>query len=196
MPKRNRIGQAATLTLLDIEKIYQGFESERDKVIWSILCGTGERITATLSLNVKDVYRDSSKSKTWDEITFPSSIRKKRPDGTAETRQVPITRKLKSELENYTPPTHGLLFPSPDNPSVPISRQVYDKNFRRALKKAGLTRLGATLHSPRRTLATRLFEEGTPINIIQRITGHRSIAVLQRYIDVSDEQVKSALEML
>lgn len=196
MPKRNRIGQAATLTLLEIERIYQAFESKRDKIIWAILCGTGERISATLSLNVTDVYRVPSKSKTWDEITFPSSIRKKRPDGTSETRQVPISRKLKSELENYTPPSHGLLFPSPDNPLVPISRQNYDKNFRQALKKSGLSRLGATLHSPRRTLATRLFEEGTPINIIQKITGHRSIAVLQRYIDVSDAQVKSAMDML
>ncbi len=125
MPKRNRNGQAATLTLLEVEKIYQSFSNERDRVIWMILSGTGERITAVLNLNVTDVYRSPSSSKIWDEITFPSS-----------------------------------------------------------------------LHSPRRTLATRLSAEGVPISVIQKITGHRSIAVLQKYIEVSDAQVKSAMDML
>ncbi|MFM6190869.1 MAG: hypothetical protein ACKPFB_12745, partial [Planktothrix sp.] len=104
MPKRNRNGQASTLSLLEVEKIYQAFNSDRDKVIWMILCGTGERIAAVLSLNVTDVYRNTQKSQIWDEITFPSSIRKARPDGSKETRQVPITRKLRVELEKFKPP--------------------------------------------------------------------------------------------
>ncbi|HAO11935.1 MAG TPA: integrase [Planktothrix sp. UBA8407] len=196
MPKRNRNGQAATLTLLEVEKIYQSFSNERDRVIWMILSGTGERITAVLNLNVTDVYRSPSSSKIWDEITFPSSIRKKRPDGSVETRQVPIVRKLRAELEKFKPPSSGFLFPSPDLIDSPISRQCYDHAFRRALKKCGLDRMGFSLHSPRRTLATRLSAEGVPISVIQKITGHRSIAVLQKYIEVSDAQVKSAMDML
>jgi integrase/recombinase XerD len=196
MAKRNRNGQATTLTLLEVEKIYQAFNSDRDKIIWMILCGTGERITAVLNLNVTDVYRNPSSSKSWDEITFPSSIRKKRPDGSVETRQVPIIRKLRAELEKFKPPASGFLFPSPESVGSPISRQSYDHGFRRALKKCGLDRMGFSLHSPRRTLATRLSAEGVPISVIQKITGHRSIAVLQKYIDVSDAQVKSAMDML
>lgn len=195
MTKRNRNGTASILTGLEVEKIYQSFTCDRDKVIWAILCGTGERISAVLSLQVSDVYRSTQFSKTWDEITFRAATRKKRPDGTSETRQVPLTRKLRGELQQYEPPADGFLFPNPSKQSS-ISRQYYDRMFREATEKAGLDRMGFSLHSPRRTLATRLAAEGVPIATIQKITGHKSIQVLQKYIDVSEDQVRSALELL
>lgn len=197
MSKRNRLGQSAVLTDLEVEKIYKSFNNDRDKLIWMILCGTGERISAVLALGVRDVYRIPEKSQHWEEITFPARIRKRRPDGSRETRQVPITRKLSSELLRYSPPKNSeFLFPSPINPSKHLTRQTYDDLFRKACGRCGLERMGFSLHSPRRTLATRLAAEGIPINVIQKVTGHRSIAVLQRYIDVSDAQVKSAMDML
>ncbi|MBC7879950.1 MAG: tyrosine-type recombinase/integrase [Anaerolineae bacterium] len=40
-------------------------------------------------------------------------------------------------------------------------------------------------HSLRRTAITRLHAVGVGLRTIQRISGHRSLAALQRYIEVS-----------
>ena len=38
--------------------------------------------------------------------------------------------------------------------------------------------------------------EGIPLRIIQEISGHRSLAALQKYLEVSPEQVRGAVSSL
>lgn len=47
-------------------------------------------------------------------------------------------------------------------------------------------------HRFRRTLATQLASRGMPIQEIQRILGHSNVATTMRYIEVSDESIKSS----
>ena len=109
---------------------------------------------------------------------------------------MPISRALHNELARYKPPKYGYLFPSPVNHQRHISVSACDKWYRRGLKRAGLERRGFSLHSPRRTLATKLSEEGVALQTIRSITGHKSLSSLQRYIDVDDNSKKAALELL
>ena len=55
---------------------------------------------------------------------------------------------------------------------------------------------GASTHSFRRTALTTLSNSGVPLRIIQTVSGHRSLEVLEEYLSVSDEQVRGAITAL
>ena len=55
---------------------------------------------------------------------------------------------------------------------------------------------GATSHSGRRTWLTELSSKGMGVRILAEMAGHASIQTTQRYIDVNDEQMRSAAELI
>jgi integrase/recombinase XerD len=61
------------------------------------------------------------------------------------------------------------------------------------LTLAGLACLGITTHSFRRTALTKLSNAGVPLRVIQQISGHKSLASLQLYLQVTPDQVESAV---
>ncbi|MEM1167844.1 MAG: site-specific integrase [Cyanobacteria bacterium P01_H01_bin.35] len=189
-------GKAEILENIEFEKIYNSFTCEHHKLIWQVLRYTGERISAVLQLKVSDVYLNPVDSVPFHEITFRASTRKASPDGNRKTRQVPIVRSLAAELHKYYPPLYGWLFPSGKVAVHPITRQTYDEAFRKALVRCGLNRRGFSLHSPRRTLITRLSQQGYPLPVIRKVTGHKSIQTLQEYIDVSSPEINRMLESI
>jgi integrase/recombinase XerD len=96
-------------------------------------------------------------------------------------------------LSAYQPPAAGFLFLSLYRADKHLSRQAIDKAFRRAVKKAGLQNKGFSLYSARRDFITRLNEQGYDMKLIQKLTGHKNINSLIRYIDVTDEQLRNAI---
>ena len=56
---------------------------------------------------------------------------------------------------------------------------------------------GATNHSGRRTWLTELSSKGVGVRVVlAEMAGHASIQTTQRYIDVNDEQMRSAAELI
>jgi integrase/recombinase XerD len=55
---------------------------------------------------------------------------------------------------------------------------------------------GASSHSGRRTMLTKLAERGVHARVIQQIARHSSLATTQRYIEVSPHLLRNAVEML
>ena len=55
---------------------------------------------------------------------------------------------------------------------------------------------GFSTHSFRRTALTQMSNAGIPLRVIQKLSGHRSLAVLQEYLEVGDAQVKGAANAL
>jgi integrase/recombinase XerD len=55
---------------------------------------------------------------------------------------------------------------------------------------------GASTHSLRRTALTTMSNNGIPLRIIQEVSGHRSLEVLEEYLAVKDEQVRGAIASL
>ena len=51
-------------------------------------------------------------------------------------------------------------------------------------------------HGYRRTAITKLHKSNVPLKVIMKISGHTSLGALQRYIDVSDDEVVAAVENL
>ena len=61
-------------------------------------------------------------------------------------------------------------------------------------RQAGLD--GATSHSGRRWFITRLAHSGVSPKVIMTLAGHRNLTTTQRYIDVRDEMMKAAVDLL
>ncbi len=66
--------------------------------------------------------------------------------------------------------------------------------MRQACKAVGIT--GVSTHSFRRTALTQMSNAGIPLRVVQEISGHRNLDQLQRYLEVSDEQVLGAAASL
>ncbi len=189
--KLDRHGKATPLKFDSYLRLRDGIREESHKLILDIGYYTGERWGAILRLQVEDIYSDPIAGRIYPDITFRKETRK---DNT--TRQCPIASSLAVRLQIYQPPTTGYLFPSPYKADNHLSDRAADAAFRRAIDRVGFDGLGYSTHSTRRGLINRLHDAGMSIKVIQSITGHKSLSVLAGYIDVSDEQRRSAIEVV
>lgn len=197
MGKNNRCGQAAILSDDDYAKILQQIENPTHRIALQIARYTVERVGAITQLQVSDVYADRDRQEVLPEITFQANTRKAAPGGKRETRQVPVHKTLKELLQLYQPPANSRwLFPSPRYPDRPVTVRAMDKWFREALERANLSHKGASWHSHRRTGITALNDAGTSVKVIQKITGHKSLGALMRYIEVTPQTVENAIALL
>ena len=55
---------------------------------------------------------------------------------------------------------------------------------------------GASSHSGRRSFITKLAAKGVGVRVLAELAAHSSIATTQRYIDVNEEQMRNAIELL
>lgn len=190
MPKVSGHGQAAIITeseYLKIRRVLEGWH----KIFWDIAYYTGERWGAIVALQVEDVFFCG---KPLEDITFRAATRKGDTRGRRETRQVPTHPVLMEKLKAYKPPATGWLFPSHYGDTIDhVSFKTADAFLRVALEKVGYQSRGISTHSTRRSLITRLDERGIGIRVIQKITGHKDLDSLSRYIEVSPERVKQAM---
>jgi integrase/recombinase XerD len=73
-----------------------------------------------------------------------------------------------------------------------ISRYTIDKVLRNACKECGIE--GVSSHSFRRTTITELSRNNVSLRVIQKISGHRNLDVLQGYIDIDEKEMMNALQ--
>jgi integrase/recombinase XerD len=55
---------------------------------------------------------------------------------------------------------------------------------------------GASSHSGRRTFITTLAAKGVGVRVLAELAAHCSISTTQRYIDVNEQQMRSAIELV
>ena len=80
----------------------------------------------------------------------------------------------------------GTLFPI----AIRSLRAAYDET----LAKAGITNFH--FHDLRHTFATRLVQNGVDLYRVQKLLGHKSIAMTQRYAHHYPESLRSSVEVL
>jgi integrase/recombinase XerD len=61
-------------------------------------------------------------------------------------------------------------------------------------KNAGL--VGASSHSGRRSFLTQLSAKGVPIKVLMELASHRSMQTTARYIDVTTDMKRAAVELV
>lgn len=75
-----------------------------------------------------------------------------------------------------------------------LTRLVADKILWDAMGRVKLE--GASTHSFRRTCLTQMHRSGVPLKVIQKISGHKTLSALQKYLEVLDEDLESAISTL
>lgn len=75
-----------------------------------------------------------------------------------------------------------------------MTRAAADLILKAACERLGL--VGVSTHSFRRTALTNLHNNGVPLRVIQQISGHSSLGVLQRYLEVDPQQTLAAIATL
>ncbi|MBX0328842.1 tyrosine-type recombinase/integrase [Oscillochloris sp. ZM17-4] len=164
------------------------------RLIFTLLRETGMRIGEALGLNLGDVTIEpgreglrirEAKNKVERVATLgPNSTPKSLRGLRAHTRAL-------ASLPLTTP-----LFSS--NRGTRVSYAAAQYQWARCCTRAGLVEpdgsLRYTLHQLRHTRGTELIEAGQPLEIVQRVLGHRDIRSTQGYADLSERQVRAALE--
>ena len=95
-----------------------------------------------------------------------------------------------TEAQNRAPDKGDYVFPNAKDASKHMTRQAVDKALRRVC--AELDVVGASTHSLRRSALTSASDKGVPLRVLQSISGHSSLEMLQRYLDVKDEAKRAA----
>ncbi|MEM7715413.1 MAG: site-specific integrase [Cyanobacteria bacterium P01_A01_bin.68] len=193
--KNNRFGQSAIITTDDYIKLRRFQRNQKHKLILDIAWFTGERWGAIIQLLKNDCYHTNGAIK--DVITFRSNTRKASPDGKRQTRQVPVHATLKEHLSAYsTSVISEWMFPRNNHPSEHVGLRTADYFFRDAIERAGLGNRGISTHSTRRTMITRLYNNGVDLMTIKQITGHRDVKSLMRYIEHDEQRTIGAIQAL
>jgi integrase/recombinase XerD len=186
--KINRHGRAKILTPKEIQLVFShGLESERDKTLFGVCLFSACRIREACTLLTQDIYTPKG------FVRPRLIIRKGNTKGKLATRSIPVIEDLRQLLNNYYPISGDVyLFPGRSNGH--ISHDSAARILRSACKQVGI--IGVSTHSFRRTALTQMSNAGIPLRVIQEISGHRNLEQLQKYLEVSDEQVLGAAASL
>lgn len=113
------------------------------------------------------------------------------------SRQQPITKRLaehlKVELEKL-PSKQEWLFPSEKSATGHITN--IDKAFRRVVEAAGLDSKEIVRHTMRHTVITHLVQSRIDLPTVMRISGHKTLAMVQKYAHQNGEHIQEAMDML
>lgn len=186
--KVNGSGQAEIIDKGTYSKIRAAFLEKSHQLLWDIAFYTGERWGAIVQLRIDDVFDERGKPRS--TIVYRASTRKDKT-----TREVPVSEELKLRLTSYHLTGGVWLFPGQIEGNH-ITIRALDAALRRALDRAGLSGLGISTHSTRRSFITALDRAGISIRTIQALTGHASLSSVQRYIEVRSEQLINAVAVI
>lgn len=75
-------------------------------------------------------------------------------------------------------------------------RQTMSEQFRRAVKRAKLDPEKVTPHVLRHTAITGLVKAGVDLPTIQRISGHKTLAMVLRYTQLTDDHIDKSVAKL
>ncbi len=151
----------------------------------------GLRVGEIAALTVRDVL--DSDGKVREQLRLRAEITKG-----GHARVVFLNEKLRREIER-----HRSEWPEHKDADAPLlatqKRTAFSANtlcqlIGQLYKGAGLD--GATSHSGRRWFITRLAHSGVSPKVIMTLAGHRNLTTTQRYIDVRDDMMKAAVDLL
>ena len=187
--------QARTLKESELKKVLtttaMGRNPTRNRVMILISFLSGMRVGEIAALTIGDVMASdgSIKSEVWLKAEQTKGHR---------GRKVIFGEKLRKELATYI---STLKHQEPHRPLIYSQRCRHGfkannlgQEFTRIFKMANLD--GATSHSGRRTFITNLANKGIGVRILQTLAGHRSMATTQLYIDVNDDMLRLAVDLI
>ena len=186
--------QAQVLTDKDMKRVMaqvaRSAFPERNRCALQLSWLAGMRVGEIAALNVGDVLDADGKVRGQIQLTAAQtkgdSARTVLLNAQAQTEIAIYVRTLK-QATPYDP-----LFRS--RVGKRFSANSLCQVFLRIYDAAGLDR--ATSHSGRRTFITTLAHKGVSVRVLAELAGHRSIATTQRYIELNENVLRAAVELV
>ncbi|MCP4599102.1 MAG: site-specific integrase [Proteobacteria bacterium] len=130
----------------------------------------------------------------WDQLDIRQGVIRLAQADTksGKPRIIILTTRVKNALASLPRPIKGgFVFTNSatDKPYNDIKKQ-----FKRACHSAGME--GVWFHDLRRSFVTAARRRGVPESVIMKMTGHRTRNVFERYNVVSDDDLRTAVELI
>ncbi|MFB7304078.1 tyrosine-type recombinase/integrase [Heyndrickxia sporothermodurans] len=185
---RHKIG--ATFTKRQLKRLIETpdittFSGLRNLSIILTFAHTGIRLSELTSLRVQDVSFEGK-----------GAINVQRAKN-RYARRIPLTRRLRTVLRAYMEERGAI---ETDALFVTVEEQpISGRSIQSMLKHYGeVTGVGEEVavspHAFRRTFCRLKVEAGTNIFVLQRLTGHSSLEILKRYVQIYGKDLEEAIE--
>lgn len=159
---------------------------KEDRALWILSSETGFRIDDIMHIRQWQV---PSESECKSRGEFSLTLRERK---TKNVRTVALTERALHSLREiwmHQPKRHNFayLFPTRrEMQSKNLHRSTATRHFTEAVKKAGLSGKGYTVHSLRKIYARNRFKSTNSVLEVQRDLGHKSIATTLLYLNDFD----------
>lgn len=188
------MGQARTLKDKELKQVLSYVQYHRhalrNRVMLLCTHWAGMRVGEVAALKRGDVV--SADGTIVNEIRLAADQTKGR-----HPRTVYVPEKLRKELATYVASRPNA---SQELPLFYTQKRFgFDANtlaqhFFHLYRRAAIA--GASSHSGRRSFLTTLAAQGVGVRVLQKLAGHRSIATTQVYVDVNDDMLRKAVELI
>jgi len=186
--------QAKTLTSMEIRRVLDFIATRkhavrnRAMVLTTFLSGL--RVGEVAALRYMDILDADEEVRS--EVRLDATQTKGN-----EGRVVFINAKLQKELASYVKAVPYLnladkLFYTQKNEG--FTANTLTQFFHYLYRAVGLE--GASSHSGRRTFITNLASKGVGVRVLMELSGHKNISTTQAYIDVNDDMMRKAVELI
>lgn len=176
------------LTPADQKALMKAAVGDQDPATWlfvAIAMGTGMRHSEILRIRWSDI----------DDANRRIYIGKAK----AGQREQPIPQSLADALTKERAQhadQDGYLFPPTRKDSKHPHRQGMSAQFKRAAMRAKLDPAKVTPHVLRHTAITALVRAGVDLPTIQKVSGHKTLAMVLRYTHLADDHIDQAVAKL
>ena len=187
--------QAKVLTDSEMKRllavIANGRHAARNRLALALSFYAGLRVGEIASLKATDVFDDVGNVR--DAIMLHAENTKGN-----EARAVFVSGRLRKEITRYVGETGCTA--DRDRPLLLTQkRTAFSANtlcqlFGQLYKQAGID--GASSHSGRRSFISKLAHNGVSPKVIMTLAGHKHMTTTQRYIDVNDEMLRQAVNLV
>jgi len=165
------------LTKSEIKRLIESFNTEKSKLMISLMYACGFRVSELVNLKIKDLD--------FEEKIGHVRQAKGRKDRIFNIPEF-LLKDLKKQIEKQKKQKQEFVFTGPKGK---LSARNIQKIVNNAAKKANLKKL-VHCHTLRHSFATHLLENGTDIRMIQEMLGHADLSTTQIYTHISTEELK------
>lgn len=168
--------------------LYKGAAEDQDPLTW---------LFVAIGLNTAMRHSEILRIR-WSDIDFEQR-RIHLEQAKAGQRSQPISKSLTKTLlkeQRQRTSKEDWLFPTTRVGTKNPFRRDMDQQFKRAVVRAGLSPSKVTPHVMRHTGITRLVQAGIDLPTIQKISGHKTLSMVMRYVHLSDSHIDDAMDAI
>lgn len=165
------------LSVEEIQKMFDVCENKKHRVILALLYSCSLRVSELINLKWKDIDRSRM---------IINIIQAK---GNKD-RQVGLNGSLIKLLEEYYKEDKSIIYVlNGQSDRAQYSERSVGEVIKQLASKAGINNKRVYTHLLRHTSATHMVEEGTDINLIQKLLGHSNVKTTNMYLHISHNHI-------